>query len=240
MTYKLSSFALLAALTTAATAQTTAPKRAPSATHAPATKSTTTSKIPKVAGIPKTLYALKYIDIHIGTGPVAEASVLGTSQATSKIEWYTVRYTGWLTDGTKFDSSFDHPGGEPLTLPIGVHRVILGWDTGFQGMHIGGKRRLFIPYQLAYGDAGKPPVIPAKSNLIFDVELVSVSDKPPAPKQPVPMPKPASVTPPPAPPKPANAPATPPPTAAPAAQPATAPPPADPTKPETTPHPQSL
>jgi peptidylprolyl isomerase len=240
MTLKFSSVALLAALTTAATAQTSTPKHATSTPHAAAAKSATTSKIPRVAGIPRTLYALKYIDIHIGTGPVAEPSVLGTSQATSKIEWYSVRYTGWLTDGTKFDSSFDHPGGEPLTLPIGVHRVILGWDTGFQGMRVGGKRRLFIPYQLAYGEAGKPPVIPAKSNLIFDVELVSVSDKPPAPRQPAPAAKPAPVTPPPAQSKPADTPATPPPTAAPAAQPATVPPPADPTKPETTPHPKGL
>ena len=90
------------------------------------------------------------------------SSVLGTSEADSKIKWYTVKYTGWLTDGTKFDSSYDHPGGEPITFPAGAHRVIPGWDTGFQGMHVGGKRRLFIPYQLAYGEAGRPPHIPAK------------------------------------------------------------------------------
>ncbi len=210
MTAKLSAITLLAALTTAATAQTTAPKPATTAHHTATTaKSTTPPNIPKVVGVPKTLYALRYIDTKIGTGPLAEPSILGASPADSKIFFYTVHYTGWLTDGTKFDSSYDHPGAEPFTFAAGAHRVIPGWDTGFQGMHIGGKRRLFIPYQLAYGEAGRPPKIPAKSDLIFDIELLSVSDTPPAPKAPA------------------------------AAKPATVPPPADTTKPETTPHPQS-
>lgn len=210
MTAKLSAITLLAALTTAATAQTTAPKPATTVHHTATTaKSTTPPNIPKVVGIPKTLYALRYIDTKIGTGPLAEPSILGASPADSKILFYTVHYTGWLTDGTKFDSSYDHPGAEPFTFAAGAHRVIPGWDTGFQGMHIGGKRRLFIPYQLAYGEAGRPPKIPAKSDLIFDIELLSVSDTPPAAKAPA------------------------------AAKPATVPPPADTTKPETTPHPQS-
>jgi peptidylprolyl isomerase len=233
---------LAAALTTAATAQTTPAKPATTTTHhtTAATKSATTTtppNIPKVIGIPKTLYALRYVDTVVGTGPLAESSVLGTSEADSKIKWYTVRYTGWLTNGTKFDSSFDHPGADPITFPAGAHRVIPGWDSGFQGMHVGGKRRLFIPYQLAYGEAGRPPHIPAKSDLIFDIELVSVSDTPPAPKAP-PAP-PANPSTPPT--KPADAPANP---AADPAKPQTAPPtpppPAGPTKPETTPHPQSL
>jgi peptidylprolyl isomerase len=183
---KLACSLLLSALTIPCLSQTTATH------HTAAAKSTTPPNIPRVVGIPKTLYAIKYIDTKIGTGPLAESSVLGTSQADSKIMWYTVHYTGWLTNGTKFDSSLDHPGGEPITFPAGVHRVIIGWDTGFQGMHVGGKRRLFIPYQLAYGEAGKPPTIPAKSDLIFDIELVATSDKPPAPKQPAPEPKPAT------------------------------------------------
>jgi peptidylprolyl isomerase len=246
MISKFSSVSLLAAaLSTAATAQTTPAKPATTTTHhtAAATKSATTTtapNIPKVIGIPKTLYALRYVDTVVGTGPLAESSVLGTSEADSKIKWYTVKYTGWLTNGTKFDSSFDHPGADPITFPAGAHRVIPGWDTGFQGMHVGGKRRLFIPYQLAYGEAGRPPHIPAKSDLIFDIELVSVSDTPPAPKAP-PTP-PAPPTNPSTPPtKPADAPANP---AAdptkPQTAPPTPPPPADPTKPETTPHPQSL
>jgi peptidylprolyl isomerase len=140
------------------------------------------STIPVVHGLKKSLYSLSYIDTVIGTGPLAVPSVLGATQDASKIQWYTVHYTGWLAkDGTKFDSSYDHPGGSPIVFPYGAHRVIPGWDTGFEGMHVGGKRRLFIPYQLAYGIAGKPPVIPAKADLIFDVELVGISDKPPAP-----------------------------------------------------------
>jgi peptidylprolyl isomerase len=247
MISKFSSVSLLAAaLTTAATAQTTPAKPATTTTHhtAAATKSATTTtppNIPKVIGLPKTLYALRYVDSVVGTGPLAESSVLGTSEADSKIKWYTVRYTGWLTNGTKFDSSFDHPGAEPITFPAGAHRVIPGWDTGFQGMHVGGKRRLFIPYQLAYGEAGRPPHIPAKSDLIFDIELVSVSDTPPAPKAPPTPPSPPPTNPSTPPTKPADAPANP---AAdptkPQTAPPTPPPPADPTKPETTPHPQSL
>jgi peptidylprolyl isomerase len=253
MIFKFPSTALLAALTTAAlttaaTAQTTTAKPATTTTksattsvhHTAAATTTTPPNIPKVVGIPKIAYALRYVDTVVGTGPLAESSVLGTSEADSKIKWFTVRYTGWLTDGTKFDSSFDHPGAEPITFPAGAHRVIPGWDTGFQGMHVGGKRRLFIPYQLAYGEAGRPPHIPAKSDLIFDIELVSMSDTPPAPKAPPAPPTNPSA----APDKPADAPAKPAtdpakPSTAPQTAPQATPPPADPTKPETTPHPQS-
>jgi peptidylprolyl isomerase len=238
MTLKLSSLALLAAMTTAAIAQTTTTAKAP-VTHHTAT-ATPATNIPKVVGIPKTLYALKYIDTKIGTGPLAISSVLGTTQANSKIEWYTVHYTGWLTDGTKFDASLDHPGGEPITFPAGVRRVILGWDTGFQGMHVGGKRRLFIPYQLAYGETGKPPTIPAKSNLIFDIELVSQSDTPPQPKKPATPPTPpASPAAPATAPKPATdaAPPTTTPTPPSADKPAT--PPTAP-QPQTPPHPETF
>ncbi len=122
----------------------------------------------------KSTYSLAYVDTVIGTGPLAQPG-----------KFYTVHYTGYLADGTKFDSSFDHPGGEPLTFPHGQHRVIPGWDTGFEGMHVGGKRRLFIPYQLGYGEAGRPPVIPAKSELIFDVEFIAQGDEAPKPKTPV-------------------------------------------------------
>jgi peptidylprolyl isomerase len=116
-------------------------------------------------------YSLNYVDTTVGTGaPAAEH------------KFYTVKYTGYLaSDGTKFDSSNDHPGAEPITFQYGGHRVIPGWDTGFEGMRVGGKRRLFVPWELAYGEAGRPPVIPPKSELIFDVELVSQSDTPPTP-----------------------------------------------------------
>ncbi|MEO6911612.1 MAG: FKBP-type peptidyl-prolyl cis-trans isomerase [Edaphobacter sp.] len=212
MKLKLPALALLATLTVAATAQT--PTHKAPITHRRTTATTTTaSKIPHVPGIPKTLYTLKYIDTVIGTGPLAEAH-----------KWYTVRYTGWTTDGTKFDSSYDHPGGQPFTFPYGAQRVIIGWDTGFEGMHVGGKRRLFVPYQLAYGEMGRPPVIPAKADLIFDVELVSMSDTPPQP---------------PAPPAPTTEPDT---EAAPAESPAeeTKPATAPETQPAASPHPEGL
>jgi peptidylprolyl isomerase len=175
MTLKFYSLALLATLTAAATAQTT------TTTHHVITKTTTThaakpvSNIPIVHGLPHTLYALKYIDITIGKGELAQTH-----------KWYTVHYTGWFPNGTKFDSSFDHPGAAPIVFPYGAHRVIYGWDTGFEGMHVGGKRRLFVPYQLAYGELGNPPRMPAKANLIFDVELVAQSDNPPEQPKPAP------------------------------------------------------
>lgn len=125
---------------------------------------------PATLGCPKVEYALTYLDTKVGTGDLAQPR-----------KWYTVAYTGYLPDGTKFDSSYDHPDHQPITFPYGAHRVIPGWDTGFEGMHVGGKRRLFIPYQLAYGEAGRPPVIPPKSELIFDVELIGQSDTPPQP-----------------------------------------------------------
>jgi uncharacterized damage-inducible protein DinB len=84
-------------------------------------------------------------------------------------------YTGWLSDGTKFDSSVDRK--EPLTFVQGRRQVIVGWDLGFEGMKAGGKRRLFIPHQLAYGEKGIGP-IPGKAELIFDVELLDVKDVP--------------------------------------------------------------
>jgi peptidylprolyl isomerase len=180
MHLKSSSLALLATLTVAATAQTTTPKKT-TTTHHPTTAAATKPTpppanpadnppgVPKVEGTPKPLYALRYIDTVVGTGPLAESR-----------KYYTVHYTGWLTDGTKFDSSVDR--GTPITFPYGARQVIPGWDTGFEGMHVGGKRRLFIPYQLAYGESGRPPVIPAKADLIFDIELVDQSDTPPQPK----------------------------------------------------------
>jgi peptidylprolyl isomerase len=212
----------LLAISASALAQTPAPAKpaAPAAHHA-ATATKPVSPIPKVVGVPHTLYALKYIDIKIGTGELPPP-----------FRFYTVNYTGYLPDGTKFDSTIDpafkHP--TPFTFPYGGHRVITGWDTGFEGMRVGGKRRLYVPYQLGYGMMGSPPKIPAKSNLIFDVELVSISDKPPAP--PVPPVKPAA----PAaakPEAPATPPAatTPPPTSAPATPPAATPPPAPATPP---------
>lgn len=194
---------LIAAASVTAYAQTAAKP----ATHKPATAAratthaaaaTTSVKLP--AGIPPasgpvvTAFALRWQDIKIGTGPEAEPRKI-----------YKVHYTGWLAaDGHKFDSSYDHPGmpivdkdgnmerdekgqvklsgPQPISFPQGMGRVIPGFDQGFAGMRVGGKRRLFIPWQLAYGALGRPgpdaanPGIPPKADLIFDVELVEQSD----------------------------------------------------------------
>ena len=111
-------------------------------------------------------YTMRYIETQIGTGALAEPGKM-----------FSVHYTGWLRDGTKFDSSLDR--NEPISFEQGKRRVIPGWDAGFEGMRVGGKRRFFIPYQLAYGEKGRNK-IPAKAELIFDVELMKVAEAPPA------------------------------------------------------------
>jgi FKBP-type peptidyl-prolyl cis-trans isomerase len=84
----------------------------------------------------------------------------------------TVHYTGWLTDGTKFDSSKDR--NQPFPFDLGAGHVIKGWDEGVAGMKVGGQRRLIIPADMGYGERGAPPAIPPNSVLVFDVELLGV------------------------------------------------------------------
>lgn len=104
---------------------------------------------------------LKYIIHEEGSGPTATAG-----------RPVTVHYYGVLTDGTMFDNSFRR--GEPITFPLGMGRVIKGWDEGLALLKKGAKATLFIPYELAYGEAGRPPSIPAKSELVFYVEMEDV------------------------------------------------------------------
>ena len=82
-----------------------------------------------------------------------------------------VHYTGWLLDGTRFDSSI---GGDPFTFQLGAGEVIEGWDRGVAGMKVGGKRRLTIPSHLGYGERGFPGAIPPGATLVFEVELLGV------------------------------------------------------------------
>lgn len=124
-------------------------------------------EMPIIASPAKDAFALRYVDTAIGTGPPAAPG-----------QRYFVHYTGWLTDGKKFDSSLDRK--TPLDFVQGKQQVIPGWDLGFAGMRVGGKRRLFVPYQLAYGEKGVE-TIPPKADLIFDVELVDVKEAAPQP-----------------------------------------------------------
>jgi peptidylprolyl isomerase len=203
---------LMAACAAAATAQTPAKPATPASKPAATASKTATAPgavklppgVPPVKGVVKTAFSLRYQEIRLGTGLAAEPNKL-----------YKVHYTGWrAADGVKFDSSYDHPGqplkdkdgkpvlgadgkpklGEPQPYQFaqgmgGMRGPFPGFDQGFDGMKIGGKRRLFIPWQLAYGmhaipDRPDHPGIPAKSDLIFDVELMDVTDVPMPPNHP--------------------------------------------------------
>lgn len=98
----------------------------------------------------------------------------GTGQGAESGDQVTVHYVGVLENGTKFDSSLDR--GEPFTFELGAGRVIQGWDLGVAGMKVGEIRRLFIPSEFGYGEAGTPNgEIPPNANLIFDVELLAIN-----------------------------------------------------------------
>jgi hypothetical protein len=121
--------------------------------------------VPRFPGRPvdgawtETASGLEFYDLVEGTGD--------KPKSTSTVE---VHYSGWLVDGTKFDSSLDR--GEPVQFPL--NGVIRGWTEGVGDMRVGGVRKLIIPYDLAYGPSGRPPTIPPKATLIFDVELLRI------------------------------------------------------------------
>ena len=109
-----------------------------------------------------TASGLQYDDLRVGQGAAAR---FGSD--------VVVHYTGWLTDGTKFDSSKDR--NEPFEFPLGARHVIAGWDEGVQGMKIGGTRKLTIPAALGYGARGAGGVIPPNATLVFEVELLGLA-----------------------------------------------------------------
>lgn len=143
------------------------------------------------AGLPVVTFpdGLKFINLKVGTGAVAKNGMN-----------VTVQYTGWLIDGTEFDSSRT-TGRSPFTVQLGVGKVIAGWDEGIQGMKVGGKRKLIIPSDLAYGPNGQTDpntgatVIPPAADLVFVVELTKGAPGPkpsPSPKaSPSPSPSPS-------------------------------------------------
>lgn len=137
-------------------------KAAPQKARKASAKTPAKSKGPQMI---TTESGLKYVDTQVGTGP-----------SPLKGQECLVHYTGWLSvkgeRGKKFDSSVDR--GEPLAIPIGVGRVIKGWDEGVLTMKVGGKRTLHIPANLGYGVRGAGADIPPNADLIFDVELLSV------------------------------------------------------------------
>ena len=122
---------------------------------------TTDSDAAAGGGLTTTPSGLKYEDVKEGAGEAA-----ATGQTVS------VHYTGWLTNGTKFDSSKDR--GTPFEFPLGGGRVIKGWDEGVAGMKVGGVRKLTIPPELGYGARGAGGVIPPNATLVFEVELLKV------------------------------------------------------------------
>lgn len=110
--------------------------------------------------------------VTTASGLMIEELALGEGDAAKSGDQVTVHYTGWLTDGRKFDSSHDRR--DPFSFALGRGNVIAGWDEGVAGMKIGGKRKLTIPPQLGYGARGAGGVIPPNATLVFEVELLGV------------------------------------------------------------------
>jgi FKBP-type peptidyl-prolyl cis-trans isomerase FkpA len=113
----------------------------------------------------ETASGLKYSDVQIGSGEIAKNG-----------NFVSVHYSGYLTDGNRFDSSVLR--NKAFVFQLGQGRVIAGWEEGVEGMKVGGIRQLVIPPQLGYGERGAGGVIPPNATLIFDVQLLDVSDKP--------------------------------------------------------------
>jgi len=129
---------------------------------ADATANSATQSIPAATTtVTGNVTKLQKTDLKVGTGKVAKTG-----------DNVTVHYRGTLTNGTKFDASYDR--NEPFSFPLGGGQVINGWDEGVVGMKEGGKRKLVIPSDMAYGDEGRPPTIPPKATLVFEVELLKV------------------------------------------------------------------
>ena len=137
------------------------------------TETPAATQTPVVA--PATTTAPKGSAINTKTinGMKIEVTKEGTGESIKNGQVAVMLYTGTLQDGTVFDASSKH-GNQPFTFTLGAGQVIKGWDQGIVGMKVGEHRTLTIPYELAYGENGNPPVIPAKATLLFDVTLVAI------------------------------------------------------------------
>lgn len=138
------------------------PATTPAETPATETPATETPAASETGSKTADVTVLKIEDIKVGTGPEAKNG-----------DTVSVQYTGWLTDGTKFDSSRD--AGQPFEFQLGSGMVIKGWDVGIAGMKVGGIRKLTIPADMGYGDQGAGGgVIPPGATLVFEVELLAI------------------------------------------------------------------
>ncbi len=143
-------------------ASTTTTQTTPATTPAATTPAAGDAAAQAAGGkVHKLASGLQYEDMVVGSGKMADPGMN-----------VSVHYTGWLTDGTKFDSSVDR--GQPFQFQLGAGQVIRGWDEGVKGMRIGGKRKLTIPPDMGYGASGAGGVIPPNATLVFDVELLDV------------------------------------------------------------------
>ena len=121
-----------------------------------------TAGMPPVIGPERSLRDVTVVDVAEGTGGMAEPN-----------RCVFVHYTGWRSNGRQFETS---RAGDPVAFMLGIGQVMRGWDIGIAGMKVGGMRRLFIPSHLAYGEKGRPPLIPPGAPLVFDTELIAVSE----------------------------------------------------------------
>lgn len=135
----------------------------------------TTGSVSSAATAPET--AAPSVSTAATTQAVAQLQiqdeVVGTGPAAKNGDRVTVNYTGWLTNGTKFDSSLDR--NKPFVFTLGAGEVISGWDQGVAGMKVGGKRKLTIPPELGYGSRGAGGVIPPNATLVFEIELLKIN-----------------------------------------------------------------
>ena len=143
------------------------PPAPPASSGAVAPASSASSGALAPAGVARevtTPSGLRYVDLSVGDGALAEDGLT-----------VAVHYVGWLADGTKFDASRDR-GDRPFTFRLGAGQVIRGWDEGVRGMRVGGKRRLTIPPDLGYGERGAGGVVPPDATLVFEVDFVGVAE----------------------------------------------------------------